>query len=499
MSKLNQTTPKINPIQYGYSKNSNLQYVKDPTQRLFEYIVGSFYGEDVNKLTEMIELINASVSIGDQRLVENIVRFAKQDMGMRTMPIVAAVHLIKAARDSNVKINVRALTKDMITRADELCDFYAYALKVFGNKKCIPLGIRRGVEDAFSKFNEYDLAKYNRKADLKLSDLLRIVHPTPEVEAMGKVYSQIIADTLPSPYTWEVEFSKNGQLPKEFQKTKAQLWYEIVTNQGLGFLATIRNIRNMVEASVNTTTKELVAEKIKRGHSKVLPFQIFQAYKMVPPIDGLMPIRDALVEAMEKSGENVPVIGDYVWIICDISGSMQSTVNDKSVVTMLSTAAQLAATVVKAQLLHGKRVALTTFSDDAATEEFSRYDTVVSITEFIENKRLGGSTNIDAAFNQYNNVVQMIGKPDTLMVFSDMQVNVMQETYRRWEIEKPASLPEAIQNIPLKIAVNFKSERTTPISKYNGFHQLTGFSDKIFPLLRYLRNMDSIFSKLKTA
>lgn len=500
MSKLNQKTKYVVEVPVARSENNNLQFVKDPAARLFEYLVSSFYVDEKNRNADqkdLFNLIRSAAYSGNAHHVANMIVFAKNDMNMRTMPIVAAVQLIKACREFNKNnLAARKLVADVIVRADELCDLYSYALSVFGAKNRIPLAIKRGVEDAFAKFGKYDLAKYNRNADLKLSDLLRIVHPTPEIAEMGQVYKQIIDGTLEAPYTWEVEFSRNGQLNAYEQKPKAQIWKEILSKNSLGFLAAIRNIRGMSEAGIDRDTQSMLTKVISKGHRKVLPFQIFQAYKMTPA--NMVAVKDALVDAAEKSVANVPVIGEAVWMVGDVSGSMSNRVGDGSM-TMLSTSAQLAATAIKSQLLAGKRVAFTAFATTAQTMEFSRHDTVLSIAEKIErmSNSCGGSTNLNSAFNEYSKVVKLLGgKPDAFMVFSDMQINDRSMYAQGWTSMKPAALPREILAIPLKVAVNFRSKDTTPLSKIDGFHQLSGFSDKIFQLLNYIRDYDKIFARL---
>lgn len=499
MSKLNtkQVVKAVyHNVKLGKSENNNIQYVKDASSKLFEFIVSSFYAKDSARQAELGILIKSAVAHGEAQLVANIIKFAKVDMGMRTMPIAAAVLLAKYCREFGVKdVSIRSLVHDTIVRADELCDMYSYALAVFGTKNAIPLAVKRGVEDAFSKFSEYDLAKYNREGGVTLANLLRIVHPTPAIEQMGRVYKQILEGTLASPYTWEVEFSKNGQLHASEQKPKSVIWRELLEANSLGFLAAIRNVRNMAEAQIDSVSQRLLGALISKGNKRVLPFQIYQAYKMVPRTMG--GIKNALADAMEKSVSNVPVIGERVWMVVDASGSMQDKL-PQSEVTFLATAAQLAAVAVKSQLLSGKQVAVTVFGTKAVTLQFTGHTSVVGIAEQLEEMKgtVGGSTDLNTALREYPKVVRAIGKPDTFMVFSDMQVND-RGMFGYQSYNAVTDLPKQVMDIPLKVAVNFKSKDTTPLAKHLGFVQLTGYSEKIFQLLQYLRNYDRIFTKLR--
>ena len=86
----------------------------------------------------------------------------------------------------------------VIQRADELAEFLA--MYWAEGKKPLAKQVKKGLACAFGKFNEYQLAKYNRDATVKLRDVLFMVHAKPKDEeqaalwkrlAEGKVYKQI--------------------------------------------------------------------------------------------------------------------------------------------------------------------------------------------------------------------------------------------------------------------------------------------------------------------
>lgn len=497
MSKLNQKNVVQRPV--GFSGNGNLQYVKDAPQRLMEYVLSAFYAADgyytsaESKMDDMIACIDSMVKDNKQPQIESILKFAKTDMGMRTMPVVATVHYFDALRRAGKQaLNGRGLVTSMITRADELTDMYAYALSVFGTKGSVPMAIKRGVADAFSKFNEYQFGKYNRDNAVKLSDLIRITHPVPLKYGIGEVFEKIVKNTLEVPYTWETEFSKNGQLPEVERKPKAQLWGELLAKDALGFLAAIRNVRNIVESGANSWTLKALERVISSGNNKVLPFQVFQAYRSTP--DSAMQIKDALVDAVEKSVQNVPSVGERVWVILDVSGSMMQKLSPKSEVFAMDNAAVLTASLIKAQLNAGKQVVVTLFADRAESFQVSRHMNTVEIAKTLLNRAHGGGTNLQSAYDQAGQVRNIFGDdPDTLFVFSDMQVNSL---HSGWSNRgRPSVLPAQIKRIPVKVAVNFAAEKTTPLAKEDGFIQLTGFSEKIFQLVDLIRNWPSITAR----
>lgn len=245
MSKLNvknTTNPAapstLAPHGKTLSSNGNLQAIKGPEQILFETLVSTLYGNDsyyettndkVKRMVKALDQVVATHGLHGARFALNVAKFAREEMFIRTMPIVMTVELAKILRDRSLQLEgFKDAVTYLIQRADELTDLYAYSLTTFGTKQKIPLSIKKGVAAAFNKFDAYQLGKYNRADGLKFRVLLRIVHPKPADAAHAEIFNKIMAETLEAPYTWEVELSANGQLPKEEQKPKAQLWTELI-------------------------------------------------------------------------------------------------------------------------------------------------------------------------------------------------------------------------------------------------------------------------------
>ncbi|MFK5219955.1 hypothetical protein, partial [Lactococcus cremoris] len=85
------------------------------------------------------------------------------------------------------------------------------------------------------------LAKYNRDGAVRLRDALFLVHPKPRDESQQAVFDQLVAGTLPTPYTWETEMSAVGQVaytsPDERAAAVARTWESLVTSRRLGYMA----------------------------------------------------------------------------------------------------------------------------------------------------------------------------------------------------------------------------------------------------------------------
>lgn len=509
MSKLNAkkvTSPTaptpMAPFGKALSANGNLQSIKGPEHILFETLVSTLYGNDSyyessnDKVKRMIVALTTVVTThGAQGAIFalNVARFAREEMFIRTMPIVMTVELAKIMRAQNIQLDgFKDAVTYLIQRADELTDMYAYALTVFGDKKSIPASIKKGVAGAFNKFDAYQLGKYNRSEGLKFRDLLRIVHPKPNDIIHAEIFSKIMAETLEAPYTWEVELSANGQLSKEEQKTKAQIWTELIERKGsgsLGYMALIRNLRNMKEAGISDATWTIVANRIKDpvgvSKSKQLPFGFINAYDIAKTNGAPSIILNALTEATELSLSNMPELGKRVWIILDCSGSMNGSMGQNANNSPIRVGAIFGAALVKASK-NAFESKFTMFDDYAKHVDLNPADSIFSLYAKIMARNAGGGTNLQAALDQK----KTLGfEPDTVIIMSDMEVNRLQSS----------NISKMFSNDCVKVAINLAGTNTTPISELQGWIQLAGWSERIFQYVQFTRDSEGIVQKLFNA
>lgn len=386
---------------------------------------------------------------------------------------------------------IRGLAKGVISRADELTDMYAYALNVFKDSKTVPMGLKRGVSDAFNKFDAYQFGKYNRSEGLTLKNLLRIVHPEPESKDNSAIFKKIIEETLESPYTWEVELSKNGQLGAE-KKTGKALWTELITREGsgsLGYMAMLRNLRNMKEAGIDTETWKLVAAKISNPKavekSKQLPFGFINAYDIAKESGVPTLVLNALQDATELSLSNMPKLGDRVWIILDCSGSMNNfSYGSKKGAenSPIKIGAIFGAALVKASA-GSFESKFTMFDDHAKFVDLNPRDSIFTLYEKIMKRNAGGGTNLDSALAEKP---KLGFEPDTVIILSDMEVNRLQ----------CGNIDKVFKGNCVKVAINLNGRDTTPLAEWKGWNQLSGWSPRIFQFVKFSRDTDSIVQQL---
>jgi hypothetical protein len=200
----------------------------------------------------------------------------------------------------------------VIQRADELAEF----VSIYWKEKKQPLSaqVKRGLALAFQKFSEYDLAKYNRDGAVKLRDVLFMCHAKPKDSAQAEVWKKLVAGTLATPDTWEVELSAS--------KDKTASWKRLLAEQKLGALALLRNLRNMEQAGIEKAEIRTALATMKTD--RVLPYRFIAAARVVPALeDAIEPPMLRCVEGREKlRGKTV--------LLVDVSGSMEQPLSSKS-------------------------------------------------------------------------------------------------------------------------------------------------------------------------
>ena len=156
-----------------------------------------------------------------------------------------------------------------------------------------------------------------------MRDLLCLCRPSPQSEDQSAAWKALLEGTLEPPYTWEVELSKHGN--------NAETWEKLIDSGKVGYMALLRNLRNIINADPDNVWKVLdtIRDPERVRKSKQLPFRFLSAYKELEQI-GSSKVFDALEEALEASIENIPRIPGRTVIAVDVSGSMMWTISSKS-------------------------------------------------------------------------------------------------------------------------------------------------------------------------
>lgn len=241
-------------------------------------------------------------------VVDTAIR-ARNEMNLRHVPLLLAREL---ARNPKHKGLLTSLLPNIINRADELAEFMAIYWKE--GRTPIPHSVRKGLGAAFNKFSEYQFAKYNRDKDIKLRDVLRVVHPVPKDANQSLIFKKLKDGNLSVPDTWEVALSSCDNKKEE--------WTRLLSEHKLGAMALLRNLRNMDQAKVD---RNLVrTEMLNARTEKILPFRFISAADHNPHLE------DVLEQMMFKNLEGVQKLPGKTILLSDVSGSMDSLISSES-------------------------------------------------------------------------------------------------------------------------------------------------------------------------
>jgi hypothetical protein len=240
-------------------------------------------------------------------LVAEMAIEAREKMKLRHVPLLLARTLARLKYKKTSEVIDR-----VIQRADELTEF----VSIYWKDKKEPLSsqVKKGLALAFTKFSEYDLAKYNRDDKVKLRDVLFLCHAKPKDTQQAEIWKRLVEKKLQVPDTWEVSLSTG--------KDKKESWERLLKENKLGGLALLRNLRNMQESSVNET---LIRESLHRMKTeRVLPFRFISAAKYAPKLE------PELEQSMFKCLEGHKKLSGKTVLLIDVSGSMDDAISGKS-------------------------------------------------------------------------------------------------------------------------------------------------------------------------
>lgn len=254
---------------------------------------------------------------------KEIVISARNEMNLRHVPLLLAREM---ARLDSHKHYVREILSNVIQRPDELAEYLSIYWK--DGRQPLSAQSKKGLADAFKKFNEYSLAKYNRNSEIKLRDVLFMTHPKPKDVEQEELWKRLVNDELKTPDTWEVSLSSDDGLSKRVK------WERLLSENKLGALALLRNLRNMIQEGVND---ELIIQALENMKTeKVLPFRFISAYNHAPKF---VPY---LEKAMFKSLENHERFQGSTVLLVDVSGSMNQRLSSRSDMNRMEAACALA-------------------------------------------------------------------------------------------------------------------------------------------------------------
>lgn len=514
--------PTFNEKARGATTTSNHEgetaYTLSPKLELYSAVVTTmmagdkFYESKDETLTRIKDLVR-EVSRTDPTFVAKLAVYAREQMYLRSVPLVLLVELDKFIKGTPKPYVTSAIYR-AIQRPDEMTELLSYfsaTHKKNGTKKVSGLShaIRRGLASAFCKFDEYQLQKYNRPNAIKLRDVLFLSHARPQTAAQADLWKRLIAGELATPETWEVELSNSGQgvqLEEERMDVKREAWEKMIDGHKMGYMATLRNLRNILTAGVSADHVKKVVQFLTNREavlkSKLFPFRFYSAAKELETVDSLSApaVLAALDTAMQHAASNIRGFkeGDRIHVSVDTSGSMSAslskmgTVKLQDVGLIMAMLLQEVSSLVEVSIFGDtlKRINLTKGNILGNTDKLTKYSDMV-----------GSSTN---GYLVPKDLLDRKVVMDRVVVFTDCQL------YRSshggyWGTPHPASFETLWKRYRKEVAPNAKlyifdlaGYGNTPLSiNSDGVHLISGWSEKVFEIIEAYENGSSVVKKIE--
>ncbi len=503
---------RFNQPSKGISKTLNCEgdvaYKLSPELELYSTVCTAslqpkFYegsDETIRRLRKLIKKNKAS-------FVAKLAIYAREKMYLRSVPLVLVAELAKVHKGDKL---ISQLTERVIQRADEIMEllsYYQLANERNDTKKLNKLSkqIQIGLSLAFHKFNEYQLAKYNRDGVVRLRDALFLCHPKPKNKDETKLFKKIVEDKLEVPFTWEVELSKAGQDNKDVK----EVWEKLIESKKVGYMALLRNLRNILNADVSNKHLKIVTDYLSNEeavkNSRQLPFRFLSAYRELENNESskVSKVFDALEKAVLITAHNIKGYDENTKVVvaCDVSGSMQTTISPRSKIQNYDIG------LVLGMLLKNrcKNVITGIFGDEWKVKNLPK-DSI--LRNAMDLHRIEGE--VGYSTNGYKVVEYLLDKKtkvDKIMIFTDCQMWDSYDEYQGrgamkilWSKYKKFN-PEAKMYL-----FDLSGYGTTPLDVNDSdVYFIAGWSDKIFGVLDALErgstalkeidNIDFSFSK----
>ncbi len=483
---------------------------------LTSFVQDQFYRTESDTLERVSELLDNGVP---HEFAAKAAVYARDQFNMRSVSHVVAAELAYRVKESEW---MRPFVRNVIVRVDDMLEIVAYFEGKHGRRP-VPNAMKRGIRDAFDKFDGYQLAKYRgENRSIKLVDVVNLVHPQP-TDRNREALKQLVEGTLRSTETWESKLTQAGQ-QAETQEDKADLkaeaWADMVRTRKIGYMALVRNLRNIIKSAPDVVTEAcdmLVQPELVRK-SRLLPFRFVTARdeleklkvaKMAKPddivpkalkqlwknlvlmfqdprnavepekveVEKVDPI-DAVLEALNKAADlalaNVLRLEGKTLVVVDESGSMMSRGDRRN--APITIASLFAAVILKAN----PGADLMMFASDARYVSINIDDTLLSIQRQIERNAVPAGTNFNSVFDRAKKAY------DRIVILSDMQ-GWMTGGYNTGGAPTKAfaRYRARVDADPKVYSFDLHGNGTLMFPERNVF-ALAGFSEKVFDIMALL-------------
>ena len=435
----------------GANHKGALGSIKTPKSELFLLGVSSFnedkFYETVCETNKRIAVLTDAVlkEADGPTWLYDFVKYLRSTANMRTISIVIALETASNMLKAGIP-GGRQIVNVALQRADEPGEAIAYWHSKYGRK--IPAAVKRGIADAVVRlYNEYSVLKYDSASNAyRFADVIQLVHPNPQDATQSAVFNLALNRRYGNNSSIELlsksearsgvtgtelrDMANEGTLTAYVRKAgltwesvsgrivggmDAKVWEQLIPT--MGYMATLRNLRNFIEAGVSVEVLDSVAKRISDkdqvAKSKQLPFRFYSAYKATSSSDQF---KLAIGRAFDASVQNVPSLPGRTLVLVDMSGSMYWDHSKHSGANLAETAALFGVAVAQ----RADNANLVTFGTTSREHKFSSTESSLSLVNRIDSG-LGG-TDINAALDLHFN------GQDRVIVITDDQYSAPLKT-----------------------------------------------------------------------
>jgi hypothetical protein len=486
-----------------------IAYTLTPEMELYSSVVtASLSNQFYETAGERLARIRSLIAKNDPVFVAKLTIYTREQMYMRSIPLVLAVELAKIHTGDAL---VSKMVGRIVQRADEITELLAFYTLSNNRKEVKKLHrlskqLQHGLSLAFNKFDEYQFAKYNRKTAITLKDALFILHPKAKDEAQQVLFNKIATDTLQTPYTWETTLSAAGQQhyhsPEKKQLAFRTAWEELIDNNMLGYMAMLRNLRNMLEYNISTShilkVCTILADEKAVLQSKQLPFRFLSAYRELKSVrHGLTgQVQQALEKALRISVQHLRGFDMHTRIViaCDVSGSMQAPISAKSAIKHYDIGLMLG------MLLQHRctNVVSGMFGDTWKTISMPSGNILANVDEFYKREgEVGYSTN---GYLVLQDLINRKYIADKIMLFTDCQLwdsNTNNQNSKNYMVTKWMEYKQIAPQAKLYL-FNLAGHNTAPLDvRRNDVYLIAGWSDKVFDVMEAIEAGEDAVSHIQ--
>jgi len=413
-----------------------------PLEELHRTVMACLLWEDTfyESGESIVDRISKLVGLNTAEDVSKIAIKARSEYHLRHVPLLLAVEMTEHFKSRIVGDTIF----QVIQRADEISEILAIYWR--NGKRPLANQLKRGLARAYHKFNKYQLAKYDRNKIVTLRDATFLSHVKSYHIKKGRLTAQLVNKTyypektkasgfpvksnynltlyekLEAPDTWEVALSGG--------EDKKETFTRLIQEKKLGYMALLRNLRNMRDAGVD---RKLIIKALNNGaiKSKALPFRFISAAKSVPEWEDIIDI------AMQIACGSFDILPGHTVIAVDCSASMQSPISNKTIINRFEAAAALAI------LIREISDSVSIYAYGSITKKIQpRFG--MALRDALANSNVGWETNLGDCVNILNEE-----KYDRAIIITDEQT--------RQPINAPKGLGYLINVAPFKYGIGYDS------------------------------------------